>query len=163
MGKTYLYSEYRDKIKDGDILFYSCDGSLTSKIVSKWTKSEYTHVGMAYTIGNRVFVIESYPGVGVRMVPMSLRIPHTVVSMGFVWNDNADVVAMNNMMKPYGWLDLVKAAFGWKIFSSKGFICTEYVVDIAKTLGFVFKEDKLRPIDLYQELKEREFSETELT
>jgi hypothetical protein len=136
------YAEARDLINDGDILLYGNDGTLISRVISWWTKSEFTHVGMAYRLGQRIFVIEAYPGQGVRMEPLSLRIPKKVKRMGFVWTDLADGIAMNDMMKPYSKWEASLAGLGFRTKDSNGrYICTKYVAEICKALGFEFECD----------------------
>lgn len=133
------YTEARDLIKDGDILFYANDGTFLSRLVAWWTQSEITHVGMAYRLGQRVFVLEAYPGVGIRMVPLSLRVPVKIKQMGFTWTDLAEDVAMADMMKPYSKWEAVLAGLRFRTQSSNGaYICTEYVAKICSALGFEF-------------------------
>lgn len=136
------YAKARDLIQDGDILLYANDGTLVSRIVAWWTRSDFTHVGMAYRLGQRIFVLEAYPGQGVRMVPLSLRVPKKVKQMGFTWTDLADDIAMNDMMKPYSKWEAFLAGLGFRTKDSNGsYICTEYVAKICATFGFEFDCD----------------------
>lgn len=73
------YSDVRDEIKTGDILAWS-DGSWTNfhqiqlNLVRIFTRSEYNHVGIAWVVGGRVFVIESVVP-KIRIVPLSMLLP----------------------------------------------------------------------------------------
>lgn len=78
------YDTVRPQIKSGDLIALSHYKwaswyDLQIQIVRFGTQSEYSHVGMAWVIGERVFMIESVEPV-VRMVPLSL-----MVADGFYW------------------------------------------------------------------------------
>ena len=66
------YTELRAKVKSGDTLL--CKGKGFFSRIIKWrTKSDYSHVAFIIRFDeiDRVFVLESVEGVGVRMVPLS--------------------------------------------------------------------------------------------
>jgi hypothetical protein len=69
------YSQYRENIKDGDIIAFSHYewGSLYDlqiQAVRLFTQSEYSHVGIVVEFGGRLFLAESVVPV-VRLVPLS--------------------------------------------------------------------------------------------
>jgi len=69
-----LYSEARERIASGDVLLFR--GSLLhSRIIQRWTRSVYSHVGLALWIKadgvQRLMVIEAREGSGVRLFPLS--------------------------------------------------------------------------------------------
>ncbi len=74
------YSELRDTIKTGDLLAWSEGGDWKSwrniqlNLVRMGTMSDYNHVGVAYVVGGRVFVVESVVPY-VRIYPLSRLLP----------------------------------------------------------------------------------------
>ena len=75
------YDEIRPLIKTGDVLAWSFRKGWFSSwyafkinLVRLFTRSEYSHVGIAVVFGKRVFVLESVTG-GVRLIPLSLELP----------------------------------------------------------------------------------------
>ncbi len=78
------YSEIRSQIKSGDVLAWSHTGrgswyDFQIRLVRMATESEFNHVGIAYVIHDRVFVLEAV-GQGVRMFPLSRELPFYLVS-----------------------------------------------------------------------------------
>jgi len=58
------YSEVRDTIKSGDLLAWSHRGwrtwyDIKIQAVRFFTQSEFSHVGVAWAVGGRVFVLEA--------------------------------------------------------------------------------------------------------
>lgn len=79
------YTTVRGKIQSGDLIALSHYKwaswyDLQVQAVRIGTQSEYSHVGMAWVVGDRVFVIESVTPV-IRMVPLSL-----LAADGFYWS-----------------------------------------------------------------------------
>lgn len=75
------YKYVRDSIKSGDVLAWSHrSGWFKSwydfkiNLVRLFTRSEYSHVGVAWVFGGRVFVLESVTPL-VRVVPLSNLLP----------------------------------------------------------------------------------------
>ena len=62
------YEKARKQIKSGDIVFFQSDGGLIGKVISFFTKSVYSHVGIAFwmvmpeTGDRRLLVLEAWPG-----------------------------------------------------------------------------------------------------
>ncbi len=83
-GLTMDYETARPLIKSGDLIALSHYKwaswyDLQVQIVRFSTQSEYSHVGMAWVIGGRVFLVESVTPV-IRMVPLSM-----MAKDGFYW------------------------------------------------------------------------------
>jgi hypothetical protein len=66
------YSDIRESIQDGDILLFKGRG-LLSRLISVFTRSEYTHAGIAVWWNERLMVLEAV-GKGVWAVPLSWRL-----------------------------------------------------------------------------------------
>jgi hypothetical protein len=131
------YAEIRDTLKSGDLAFYSSHNGIGDKLIKWWTKSKYSHVGVIWVVAGRIFLLEASAFGGVRMVPLSLRLPDLVVSMNLDWNDAAETQAMSNMMKPYSFIDAIRAGLGEK-YKENGWICTEYAASIVAKCGYKF-------------------------
>ena len=154
--QTVSYNLIRDKMQTGDILFFESDGSILNWIVSKWTKSEYIHVGMVFKIARRVFILEALPFKGVRMIPLSTRLPFVFCPMKLDWNPLASDVAFKNVGKKYSFFDLIRVAFN-KRPNNSGFICTEYLREIYKQLDVDISEWDLTPKSLFERLSIKAF------
>lgn len=66
------YEQVRQQLQTGDLVF--CSGSyLFSGLIQRFTRSVWSHVGVVYRDDSlqRVFVLESEAGIGVRLVPLS--------------------------------------------------------------------------------------------
>lgn len=64
------YAECRETIKSGDLLAWDSQGGFQANVVRVFTKSEYSHVGIAWVTGGRVFVVEAVVP-RVRIYPLS--------------------------------------------------------------------------------------------
>jgi hypothetical protein len=64
------YNSIRSNIQSGD-LFFCCGNYSVSRIIRKFTNSEFSHIGFLYWWNNRVLLMESVEDDGVRVVPLS--------------------------------------------------------------------------------------------
>ena len=66
------YETVRSLIQSGDVIaFETSRWSLFSQLISLWTRSRYSHVGIVMKVHGRLAVIEALEGVGVRIHPLS--------------------------------------------------------------------------------------------
>lgn len=72
-------------------------------------------------------VLEASPFHGVRMVPLSHKLPTLWASLKGEWNDKAESIALANLGDPYGWLDAIRAGFGLPVLRNDSLQCAEYV------------------------------------
>lgn len=79
------YSDYRKNINSGDILVWKHRAGWLSSwydfkvnLVKFFTKSEYTHVAVAWVVGERVMIIESVVPL-IRINPLSNDLPCFVI------------------------------------------------------------------------------------
>lgn len=85
MHEGYMnYTDARPMIKTGDLLAFTHTEmrswyDFQVQMVRMATKSEFSHVGIAYVIYDRIFVLEAV-GTGVRMFPLSRALPFYIVS-----------------------------------------------------------------------------------
>jgi hypothetical protein len=134
------YLDHRHKIRSGDLLAWTHRewGSwydLQVQAVRFFTQSEYSHVGVAWVIAGRVFVIEAV-GAGVRIFPLSRLLPCYWVPLRACWTARAEEYAMAHVGEPYsklqavaGFLKLLKpgADHRWQ--------CAELTLSIERAAG----------------------------
>ena len=92
------YPQHREQIKTGDLLTWSGRG-FVGRLVRIATASSWSHVGIAYVIGGRVWVIEAREFAGVQIVPLSSYLNCTWLPTGAKWNDAVDNYAINKIGK----------------------------------------------------------------
>lgn len=147
------YKDIRDTLKSGDLVFYSSHNGIGDKIIKWWSHSEYSHIGVIWVVAGRVFLLEASAFGGVRLVPLSRRLPDLIVRMDLEWNDQAEEQAMEHMMEPYSFLDAILAGFRERYVAS-GWICTEYVASILDKCGYNFPISAQVPEDFIVFLNE---------
>lgn len=125
------YDEARSKIKSGDLLAWTHSqwGSwydVKIQMVRAFTQSEYSHVGIAYTLADRVFVIESVTG-GIRMQPLSKWTPFYWLPIEQYWDDDVEKQAMSKMGEEYSTFDAIRSFFTTITpGTDKAWECAEY-------------------------------------
>lgn len=111
------YTHCRDAIKSGDLLAWSHHGFRSwydwkIQLVRMVTRSEYSHVGIAWVISGRVFVIESVTPF-VRIVPLSNLLPCYWVHLPVQWDVEAEEYALSLVGNAhYSMWEAVRAFFG---------------------------------------------------
>lgn len=124
------YASSRAKICTGDVLAWSHRSwrswaDIQMQLVRIFTRSEYSHVGIAWVTGGRVFVLESVVG-GIRIYPLSLSLP--VFVLGWAGLSEAQLeFALSKIGQPYSKWEAVKAFFGRNSATDGQWQCAEYV------------------------------------
>lgn len=109
------YSTYRNDIKSGDLLAWSHRrwGSLYDfkiQMVRMFTRSEYSHVGVAWVVAGRVFVIEAVEP-KVRIYPLSKLGDFYHTRMNAPWRPETEEAAIGFVGHKYSQLHAVEAFF----------------------------------------------------
>ena len=168
MSKTvYSYDEARGEIKDGDIVFIKNRKRFWSRIVRFFTRSDYSHVGIAFWASvnggdsERLMMVEAQGGARRRIVNISyhfgsdLDIVVPPKSWGYVY----DTALAKLSEVPYGYFEALYVGmreFLMKYFNIKlprknlpGEICSEFI-------GNVYDLDKrhVSPQILFEHLTE---------
>lgn len=127
MNNATTYPEIRATIISGDIVAFKGNGIL-DRIIRWWTNSNYSHVGLAWVYGGRVYLLDSSRQKGVSLRPMSAAGDFVILRKG-KWNFGSDEIerAFSVLGNPYSWLDLLKAAFKKATSGDEAFQCAEYV------------------------------------
>ncbi len=137
------YKEARVNIKSGDLLAWTHKKwnswyDLQIQAVRMFTRSEYCHVGIAWCVGGRVFILESV-GTGVRIFPLSRELPFYWLPARWAWNDTAEEFALAEVGKPYSKIRAILASFG-KITKGEGkqWECAEFAWSVIVHCGKSF-------------------------
>ena len=107
------YEQARELIKDGDVLAWSHRASPFASwydfkiwLVRLFTRSEYSHVGIALRFGGRVFVLESVTG-GIRLMPLSKCLPCYLIQDDHPFGEAEIERIMSVCGEPYSELEAV--------------------------------------------------------
>ena len=156
-----MYSDIRHKIKSGDIIALSHSKwnsfyDLQVQAVRLFTQSEYCHVGLVWSVGGRLFVIESVSP-KVVITPLS-----NYVKEGFYWipvekpMSKAEITfALSKVGKgQYSKWQAIKAQFNaLKIGEDDLWECAEFIIACRKLSG-VDLGNKATPSAVVKKLQE---------
>jgi hypothetical protein len=109
------YSDARGRIRSGDLIAQSHRGwgsfhDFKVQMVRAFTQSEYSHAATAWTIGNRVFVIEAVMPL-VRIYPLSKLGEFYWIPLQAAWSPQTEALALDKVGQPYSQLDAIEAFF----------------------------------------------------
>lgn len=129
------YASARPKIRSGDLLGWSHHGwgswyDIQVQLVRMFTRSRYSHVGVASVFGDRVMIYESVSA-GVREFPLSRELPFYWIPMGLEWNDAADRFVYETLGDPYSKWQAIKAQLGLLVpGADKVWECAEWAMTL---------------------------------
>jgi hypothetical protein len=135
------YADNRDTIRSGDLLAWTHRSwktfyDLQVQAVRFFTQSEYCHVGVAWVIGNRVFVIESVTPT-IRIVPLSNLLPFYHLPVKADWTPDVESYALSLVGNgKYSKIEAIKAGLGHELdeHDSK-WECAEFAISVLKRAG----------------------------
>lgn len=135
------YEDARATIKSGDLIAQSHRASMFSSwydfkigIVRMMCKSEYSHVAIAWTVADRVFVLEAVSG-GVRIFPMSRIGEFYLMPLNLFFDEETEIYALAQVGAPYSQWEAIKAFFGPVDGKNNAWECAEYVHLVLKFAG----------------------------
>ena len=124
------YEAVRETIRDGDVLAWTHTASPFRSwydfkvfLVRLFTRSEYSHVGIAVRFGGRAFVLESVTG-GIRLMPLSKFLPCYLIQDDHPFDVDR---AMTVCGEPYGQLEAILGEFGRTDADNGVWQCSEFV------------------------------------
>ena len=125
-----IYADARPLIASGDVLFWTHKPmrsfyDLQIQIVRALTRSEWSHVGIAWVIAGRVFVIEAVSQ-GVRIFPLSRAGDFTWTSRGG-FTTAQEEFALAHVGEPYSKWDAIRSFFGASNDKDSQWFCSELV------------------------------------
>lgn len=92
------YPQYREQIKSGDLLAWSGRSAIGVGIRAL-TASSWSHVGIAYALAGRVWVLEAREFSGVQIVPLSSYLECAWIPTAAKWTDSVDAYAVSKIGK----------------------------------------------------------------
>lgn len=110
------YVDIRPQIKSGDVLAWSEGGwtnmhDIQVSLVRMFTQSEYSHVGMAYVVGGRVFVVEAVCPL-IRIFPLSKLTPfYYMPTPKSWWTDETEATLLSRVGLPYSKWEAIRSFF----------------------------------------------------
>lgn len=109
------YSEIRSQIRSGDLLAWSHEGwgswyDIKIQLVRMFTRSEYSHVGVAWVVGDRVFVLEAVEPMA-RIYPLSKLGSFYHIPLKAPWSQSTEEKALSYIGADYKQLQAIKAFF----------------------------------------------------
>lgn len=156
-----LFSEYwRDNIKSGDFIAYTSKyktgwSSLWGFLISFFTLSRYSHVGIALRLGERVF-LASADLPEVKLEPLYKTRPFYHVSMNVEWNDKFTEEIIKHIGEKYSIIEAIRGMFKIHNESNDKWFCTEFVKVMYEKLGIMTFEGDMTPEGMVKELLEKE-------
>ena len=125
--KNMKYFVAKKKIKSGDILAW-CGKGFFSHTVKLLTKSQYSHIGFAWKIGNRLMVVEALEGKGVRIFPTYRTTPFYWLPLKKgVFTKYKETKMLSHIGDSYSWFGCVRGWLGLKTREDRRFQCAEFV------------------------------------
>ena len=111
-----MYTEARPHIRSGDLLAFSHGdwrswSGIKVNLVRMFTRSTYSHVGIAWVIGERVFVLEAVKP-KLRIYPLSSSGDFYRLSMDAPWQQQTEAYALRKIGTDYSELLAMRAFFG---------------------------------------------------
>jgi len=91
--------------------------------------SDYNHVGIAYVVGGRVFVVESVVPYA-RIYPLSRLLPFFYIKTGYNFSFEHEEKLLKYVGMPYSKWEAVKAAFSKDTNNSKVIQCAKLVNNV---------------------------------
>jgi hypothetical protein len=149
-----LYKNVRDTIKSGDILAWSHRSwgsfyDLQVQAVRFATQSEYCHVGTAWVVAGRVFVIEAVTP-KVRIYPLSKLLPFYLIKLDGNWTMEAEEFALAQVGMDYSKLQAIESFFRLPKADNL-WQCAELTAAIARHNGLMIGK-KVTPSALVEEV-----------
>lgn len=148
-------------IKNGDLLAWKNDGSMLGNLVSYVTRGVYTHVGIAWTLHNRAYVIDAYHRGGVRLRYLGDNLPVDIIHTEIKWTKQLEDDALSKLGRSYHYLGAAMLGFDiTPAYDSE--VCSLYAASILRKGGLEIPKDKKiaitpqRLVDILLDMKKTE-------
>lgn len=134
------YEDARGQIKTGDLLAWSHGGwadwhDIQVMLVRAFTRSEYSHVGMALVGAGRIFILEAV-GAGVRLWPLARELPFYWIRRPRELGAEAVDFAFDRLGDGYSKLQAIRAFLGsLRLGEDDRWQCAEYVLRVLEADG----------------------------
>ena len=138
-----FYSQVRSKIQSGDVLAWTHKSwktwyDIKIQLVRFFTQSEYCHVGIAWVVGGRVFVLEAVMP-KLRIYPLSKEVPFYWLPQDedlTYWTNEVEEFALSCVGEDYSQFQAVMAQLD-KVERKAGYAreCAEFVQSVLQKGG----------------------------
>lgn len=122
------YATARAQIQSGDLLAWRGRRPV-GWLIRHVTGGAHSHVGLAWWLHERLFILEAREGVGVQIRAASNAKPFDWLKLDLDWQEDVEAFALSKLGKPYSYIDAVQAGLGFPL-SSDGYICSEYAAEL---------------------------------
>lgn len=139
------YKDYRKRIQSGDLIAWSHHGfksfyDFQVQMVRAFTQSEYSHVGIAWRISGRLFILEAVVPC-VRIFPLSLCESFYHIDMDKGLHYDAEEFALSQIGEPYSKWEAIKAFLGQVRKGDSGtWQCAKYAAEVLRANGIDYGE-----------------------
>jgi len=137
-----LYNKFRSNIiHNGDILAWKNDGTMLANLVSYVTRGIYTHIGIAWTLHNRAYVLDAYWKGGVRLRYLGDNLPVDIIHTNIKWTKKLEDDALSKLGRSYNYIGA--ALLGVDItpnYDSE--VCSLYAASILRNGGIDIPRQK---------------------
>ena len=137
-----MYNKFRSNIiHNGDLLAWKNDGTIVGNLVAYMTKGTYTHVGLAWTLHNRAYVLDAFWKGGVRLRYLGDNLPVDIIHTNIKWNKELEDDALSKLGRSYNFA--AAAMLGMDItpnYDSE--VCSLYAAAILRKGGISLPRDK---------------------
>jgi len=132
------YEQARPLLKSGDLLAWSHTGwgswhDIKVQLVRMFTRSEYSHVAVAWVTAGRVFALEAVQPM-VRIYPLSKLGDFYHIPLVVNWTPEVEEYALSHVGTPYSQVKAIKAFFQPLLHDGQT-ECAEYVSDVVVAAG----------------------------
>lgn len=132
------YLDARPTIRSGDMLAFSHGswrswGDIKTNAVRIFTRSTYSHVGLAWVVGGRIFVLEAVKP-KVRIYPLSGSGDFYLLPSAARWGQDTEELALSSVGIDYSELTAMRAFFG-ELPAGNMQECAAYVREVLKKDG----------------------------
>lgn len=130
---------HRQAIKSGDLLIWkkskkSLISNWTIELIRFFTRSDFAHVGIAWVMDGRVFVVEAtQPVVRLTIVKDNDEFYHA--PMVIEWSDTSEEYLIDKIGLKYSVFDAIRAFLGKTLDNDRRYQCAELANEFYKTHG----------------------------
>jgi hypothetical protein len=132
------YNEARPQIVSGDVIAFSHEGwkswsDIESQIVRMATRSEFSHVGVAWVVAGRVMILEAVVPM-IRIFPLSKLTPFYWMPLNKGMSNDVEEYALSRIGEEYSKWEAIRGFFG-KTSDNGKWQCAELTMDILQRLA----------------------------
>lgn len=147
-----VYEMYRDQIQTGDLLAWSNRkirhwDDVFKQGIRLFTRSEFHHVGIAWVVSGRLFVIEAVPPL-VRIYPLSKELPFYHIGMDVSMDTEAEAFLLGTVGESYSVWSAIKSYFV-RPNEDHQWQCAEYARKFYQSVGIQLG-DAFTPSDVVE-------------